>query len=145
MFNNLKNMSKTKKGGQKTLDKSFAKSILSQAEKAVHAYHFLLEEHEGLGYTASCAELPTVFGNGKSPDECVRAIKKALAYTIATMLESGQTPPQPFTEKKRDVQVNVRLTYEEKLVLAQASHSHGFKGLSDFVRTCALQHIRCLS
>jgi hypothetical protein len=43
----------------------------------------------------------------------VRATREALTVTVATLLESGQTPPPPASENKRTEQVNVRLTLEE--------------------------------
>jgi len=57
---------------------------------------------------------------------------------VAYMLEIGETPPPPASDQKRTEQVNVRLTTEEKLVLEEAAHSSGFRGISDFVRTASL-------
>ncbi len=57
--------------------------------------------------------MPLVMSDGKTPDACVRATREALTVTVATLLESGQTPPPPASENKRTEQVNVRLTLEE--------------------------------
>jgi uncharacterized protein (DUF1778 family) len=54
------------------------------------------------------------------------------------MLEDGQVPPAPASEQKRTEQVNVRLTTEERLLLEEAAHNKGFRGISDFVRTTSL-------
>ncbi len=142
MSKNLKNTSITK-SKSRILDKPFSKSVLCRARKYAKNYILVLEEHERLGFTASCVEIPTVFADGKSANKCVEAMRKALTYAIATMIESGDTPPFPSTDKKRVVQVNVRLTYEEKLLLSSKSKSRGFKGLSDFIRTSVLDHIHC--
>jgi hypothetical protein len=50
---------------------------------------------------------------------------------------TGQTLPQPAAFMKRTTQVNVRLTYEEKAMIAAAAKA-GFKGLADFIRTTIL-------
>ncbi len=142
MSKNLNNTSRTK-SKSKNLDKHISKSVLGSSEKIARAYHLILEEHERLGFTASCIEFPTVFADGKSANECVRGIRKALTYAVATMIESGDTPPESFVEKKRNLQVNIRLNYEEKTLLSSVSRSRGFKGLSDFIRTSVLDHIHC--
>ena len=144
MSKNSKNTSKTKVD-KKHLERPFAASVLRSAGKTAKQYHIILERHHELGFTASCVEFPTVFADGQTPDKCVKAIQKALTAAVATMIESGKEPPKPFSAKKRDVQVNVRLTYAEKMALAQASKNHGFKGLSDFIRTSVLDHIHCIS
>jgi len=57
---------------------------------------------------------------------------------VAALLEAGQTPPQPAAFMKRTTQVNVRLTHEEKTMIAAAAAKSGFKGLADFIRTTVL-------
>ena len=145
MSKNSKNISKTEKAGVKleNLSKPFSQSVLIHAQKISRAYHLILEEHDRLGFTANCVEIPTVFANGQSANECVKAIRKALTYTVATMIESKDATPQPFSDNKRDTQVNVRLTYGEKLLLNSESKKLGFTGLSDFIRTSVLNHIHC--
>jgi uncharacterized protein (DUF1778 family) len=54
------------------------------------------------------------------------------------MLEAGQTPPQAAGFMKRNTQVNVRLTHEEKALIAAAAAKSGFKGLGDFIRAIVL-------
>ena len=142
MSKNSKNTSKAK-GKSVDLDAPFNEVVLGRSEELAKSYHLMLEKHDKLGYTASCVEFPTVFADGKSPDECVSAIQTALTFAVATMIESGDTPPEAFMEEKREVQVNIRLTYKEKVLLSGASKDKGFRGLSDFIRTSVLEHIRC--
>ncbi len=141
MSKNSKNTSKTKSKSE-TLDAPFNEVVLGRSEELAKAYHLLLEKHDTLGYTATCVELPTVFADGKTPDKCVSSIQKALTYTVATMIELGDTPPEAFMEEKREVQVNIRLTYKEKVLLAGVSKDMGFRGLSDFIRTSVLDYVR---
>lgn len=54
------------------------------------------------------------------------------------MLEMGEKPPAPASEALRGVQLNIRLTYEEKLLLEAAARRDGFRSVSDFVRAAAL-------
>jgi len=80
--------------------------------------------------------MPTVFADGQTPDACVRAVREALTVAVATMLENGKRPPT--SANRRSVQVNIRLTPDEKLALEEAASRMGFKGLSDFIRHAAL-------
>jgi len=63
------------------------------------------------------------------------------AVAVAAMLEAGQTPPQPAAFMKRTTQVNIRLTHEEKAMIAAAAAKAGFKGLADFIRTTILDRV----
>lgn len=99
-------------------------------------YRLILESNDELGYIGSSVEIPTVMADGRTPDACVKATREALAVALATMLEMGRRPPTG--RATRNVQVNVRLTAEEKLAMEAAAHRMGFKGVSDFVRTAAL-------
>jgi len=76
--------------------------------------------------------------DGNTPEKCYEATQEALTVAVATMLEAGQTPPQPAAFMKRNTQVNVRLTHEEKILIANAATRAGFKGLADFIRTTVL-------
>lgn len=130
-----------KKNKLKSLDRPFEASILCDAERTVANYRFVLERNEREGYNGSSVELPTVLADGRTPNECYRATQEALIATVATMIESGQQPPLPSSAKKRTVQVNIKLTAEEKLLLSGAAKSFGYKGLSDFLRRAALKQV----
>jgi predicted RNase H-like HicB family nuclease len=125
----------------KSLDRPFKESVLRKAKGIIADYRIILERNERLGFIGSSVELPTVFADAKTPDKCYEAVKEALQVAVATMIECGQRPPQPASAKKRTVQVNVRLTSEEKLLLANAATNLGFKGISDFIRNTALSRI----
>ena len=62
--------------------------------------------------------------------------REAMIGVVAYMLEQGQRPPEPAREGNRSVQINIRVTPEEKAVLE--SRSKGFRGLSDFIRVSVL-------
>jgi hypothetical protein len=83
--------------------------------------------------------MPHVFGDGKTPAECVENVREALVGAVAHMLEQDQRPPTPAREGTRTEQVNVRLTAEEKAILEATARRKGFKGLSDFIRAAALE------
>ena len=123
------------------LRKALKSSVLRKAKKIVADYRIILERNERLGFIGSSVELPTVFVDAKTPEKCYRATQEALMVAVATMIECGQRPPQPASSKKRTVQVNVRLTSEEKILLANAATNLGFKGISDFIRNTALSRI----
>jgi len=125
----------------KALNKPFRESIVRKAGKIVADYRIILERNERLGFIGSSVELPTVFADAKTPEQCYKATQDALMVAVATMVECGQRPPQPASAKRRTVQVNVRLTAEEKLLFANAAMNLGFKGISDFIRSTALNNV----
>ena len=102
------------------------------------AYKIVIEPEPELGFMGRSVEMPHVWGDGRTPTECVKSVREALIAVVATMLEMGERPPAPASEAKRQVQLNIRLTDEEKLLLEEAARRDGFRGLSDFVRAAAL-------
>jgi len=116
----------------------FGPSILQEARDIAGGYKLTIEKSERLGYIGSAVEMPTVFADGPTPQKCYQATQEALSVAVAAMLEAGQTPPQSAAFMKRTTQVNVRLTHEEKALIASAATRAGFKGLADFIRTTVL-------
>jgi predicted RNase H-like HicB family nuclease len=119
----------------------FEKDILGKAMKLAKGYHIVLEKSERLGFMGSSVELPNVYADGKTADDCYAAMEAALGVAVATMLECGQRPPVPMDARKRTLQVNIRLTPEEKSLLSHASAILGFSGVSDFIRNSALEKV----
>jgi len=101
-------------------------------------YQVILECEAGRWYGRGL-ELPHVFADGATPDECVRATQEVLAAAVAFLIEGGQTPPAPARAARRTHQVNVRFTAEERAVIESTSHRKGFSGLSDYIRAAALE------
>jgi len=126
--------------GKKTTDPAepFRPPVLQKAREIASGYRLTIEKSERLGYLGSSVELPTVLADGDTPEKCYQATQEALSVAVAAMLEAGQTPPQPAAFMKRTTQVNVRLTHEEKAMIANAATRAGFKGLADFIRTTVL-------
>lgn len=125
----------------KNLEKSFDKAIFKEALDLAKDYHIVFEKTDRLGFIGNSLELPNVYADGKTPEACYKATIEAQAVAIATMLEADQSPPIPVSAKKRTLQVNVRLTPEEKALLSYASSALGFSGLSDFIRISALEKV----
>lgn len=125
------------------LDRPFNPELRRRALGIASKYGFLIQPHSDVGYLARGLEMPNVFADGQTVEECVREIREALTVATATLLELGQTPPSPAGgQQERREQVNVRLTAEEKLRLEEAARSKGFRGISDFVRTTTLGELR---
>jgi predicted RNase H-like HicB family nuclease len=116
----------------------FRPSVLDKAREIASGYKLTIEKSDRLGYIGSSVELPTVFADADTPQKCYDATIQALAVAVAAMIEAGQTPPQPAAFMKRTTQVNVRLTQEEKAMIANAATRAGFKGLADYIRTTVL-------
>jgi len=120
------------------LKKSLKATVLRKAKRIADEYCITIEKNDRLGFIGSSVEMPTVFADAKTPEQCYKVTQEALMVAVATMIECGQRPPQPASAKKRNEQVNVRLTSEEKILLSNAASSLGFKGISDFLRNVAL-------
>jgi predicted RNase H-like HicB family nuclease len=133
---------KTNNNNNSDLQRPFEKRILESAAKAILGYHIVLEEAGELGFMGNSIEMPTVYADGKTADECVKAVREALQVAAATMLEAGKKPPVAFSIEKRDVQINIRLNLEEKNMMLKAAKFLGFRGISDFIRNCALERVR---
>ena len=123
------------------LKKSLKATVLRKANNIAEEYCITIERNGRLGFIGSSVELPTVFADAKTSEQCYKATQEALMVAVATMIECGQRPPQPASAKKRNEQVNVRLTSEEKILLSNAASSLGFKGISDFLRNVALNRV----
>jgi predicted RNase H-like HicB family nuclease len=124
---------------KKALDRPFDPAIWRRAKRIAAAYRIVLEPAKNglLGYSI---EMPTVAIDGTTPNECFEETREALTVGVATMLELGRTPPG--TGGRRTAQVNIRLSYDEKLRLEEAARDAGFRGLSDYVRHAALVEAR---
>lgn len=122
----------------KTIDQPFDAKILRRARRIAARYAIVLRPDTDLGYVGRGLEFPLAFGDGHTPDECVRQTREAFVGVVAYMIETGQTPPAPASEAQRSEQINVRVTAEEKLLLEQAAKRKGFRGVSDFVRNASL-------
>jgi predicted RNase H-like HicB family nuclease len=133
--------SSAKKTATRKVDSAFSPAIIRKARQIAHQYKLTIESSESLGYVGSSIEIPTVFADGDTPDKCYEATQEALSIAVGTMLEAGQIPPQPAAFMKRTTQVNVRLTQEEKSMIAAAAARSGFKGLADFIRSTILDRV----
>jgi len=121
----------------KKLNKPFAENVLVTANKVAEKYGVILSFENG-EYYGRGLEMPNVFGDGKTPDECVKNTRNGLISAVAHLLEQGEVIPAPASDGKRTEQVNIRLTIEEKAILSASAKSKGFQGLADFIRTKAL-------
>jgi predicted RNase H-like HicB family nuclease len=90
------------------------------------------------GYFGRTAEMPSVMADGPTVEECARETMNATIASIATLLEKGEPVPAPASEGRRDQQVNVRLTLDEKDRIDAAARQAGFRSVSDFIRHAAL-------
>lgn len=121
------------------LSRPVAPTFMRRAEVLARQYAFILEADEDVGYIGCTVEMPSVMGGGKSIAACYKDTLEATAFSIGVMLEAGQTPPAPAREGKRDQQINIRLTADERLRLESLAARDGFRSVSDYVRSVALR------
>jgi predicted RNase H-like HicB family nuclease len=127
-----------KSSPRKAPNRPFASEVLVEAKRFAAQYQVVLSCEDGEWYGHGL-ELPRAYGDGKTPAACVKNTRAAFVGAVACLLEQGQRPPIPAREGMRTEQVNVRLTAEEKAVLETTARRKGFKGLSDFIRSAALE------
>ncbi len=118
------------------IDRPFDKTILAKARRLVDAYRFAFWREDGR-YIGQCVEMDTL-GVGNTVEQCV-AEARALAVTgVAYLLETGERPPLPTRDQARTVQINIRLSPDEKRAIEVAAHKSGFRGISDYLRVRGL-------
>ncbi len=76
------------------IDRPFDKELFKKASDLAQKYLILMEKHNRLGYVGSCVEMPTVFFDGKTEEQCEKSGREAIAVTIATMMELGRELPK---------------------------------------------------
>jgi len=134
-------MSAKSKKSAKAIDRPIDADVMAKARKIAGAYQVILACEDGHWYGRGL-EMPRVFGDGKTANQCIENTREALAVAAAYLLEEGQRPPTPASEGTRTMQVNVRLTAEEKALLEVTAKRKGFTGLSDYVRAAAMEVAR---
>ena len=117
----------------------FPEGVLEQAREAVRHYRLTIEESQQGGFLGSSIEMPHVFAHAAEVEACLAKTRSALAIAVAALIESGRAVPAPTSENRRDQQVNIRMSANEKALLEQASNREGFRSLSDFLRTTTLR------
>ena len=128
---------KSKHSKGQAMDRPFDAAILAKARQIVADYQIVIAFEDGEWYGHGL-ELPGAHGDGKTPQAAVADTREAMVGVVAYMLEEGQRPPEPAREGHRSVQINIRVTAEEKAVLESRSRARGFRGLSDFIRASVL-------
>ena len=132
-------MNRRKKSEPKAFRASEAS--LAAAREAMRGYTFLIEPDDEVAFAGSALEMPTVTADGATRRECVENLEFALETVLATLAEDGQPLPDPVSSATRTEQVNVRLTAREKQMLLLESNRHGYRGISDLVRSRLLDDI----
>jgi len=134
-------MSAKSKKSSKAIDRPINAETLRRANDTAQRYQIILTHEEGHWFGRGL-ELPQVFGDGKTANQCIENVREALGGAVAYLLEEGHRPPSPARAGARTTQVNIRLTPEERALLETTSRQKGFSGLSDFVRAAAMQLTR---
>lgn len=119
------------------LDRPFDPATWREAALLATQYQLLISFEDG-EYFGRTVELPLVMSDGRTIEQCAKATLEATTVAIATFLERGERPPSPASGMRREVQLNIRLTADEKLKIDAAARQAGFRSIADFVRTAAL-------
>jgi predicted RNase H-like HicB family nuclease len=123
----------------KKLNRPFPPAVLSRAKKIADKYEIIISVEEGR-YFGKGVEMPYVFGDGKTCEECINNTREALTSAVAHLIEKDEIVPAPAVQGKKDTQVNIRLNAEEKAILSAAASAKGYRGLADFIRAIVLPY-----
>ena len=121
------------------LNSDIPRGLVARARRIATDYRIIIERDPDGGYIGTSIELPGIVGDGETAEECHRSTRELLAAAVVALIQDGQLPP---TRDKRTVQVNVRLTGDEKLRLSEAVRRAGLRSLSDLLRVAALEFAR---
>lgn len=121
------------------IDRPFDPSIWKQSAQIAGGYRLVIQKDPDVGYLGRSIEMPLVMAEGSTIARCAAETLDALTAAVATLLESGQRPPQPVSQEKRTAQLNIRVTEEEKLRLEDAARQQGYRGISDYIRASILK------
>src|SRR4051794_39647668 len=112
--------------GKKPINSPMDPKIARQAQQLAAKYQVVIRfDDECNEYYGRGLELPGAMGDGKTPDACVTSTRQAMSAVVGFMLERHEVPPTPAVEGLRKVQLNVRVTPEEKLLFEEAARRNG--------------------
>jgi predicted RNase H-like HicB family nuclease len=75
---------------EEELNRHFDEEVLAAATERAKNYLIKVEPNESLGFVGHAMKFPTVFGDGKTEEECRNNVREAIVASIATMIEMGQ-------------------------------------------------------
>lgn len=112
-----------------------------EAASIAAQYRIMLAPHGDEGFVGSAIELPLVMGRGTTEAQCIADTRSAIIGAVAYLLEAGKQPPAPAAENKREVQLNIRLTPDERVRIEERARQAGFRSVSDYIRRAALRGV----
>lgn len=129
-----KRSGKTRKGA---ISRPVDPSIMRRAREIAAGYQFIIKRDEDGEYVGWSAELSGVIGGGRTAQECLQKVMEIQTFAVAVSLEAGEQPPMPGSVR-RDVQVNIRMSAEEKMRIEALAERKGFRNISEYLRTTGL-------
>jgi predicted RNase H-like HicB family nuclease len=112
--------------------------FIERAKPIAQTYQLVIWFEDG-EYYGRGVELPYAFGEGATIEECAKKTRDAFVTAIAGYLQEGRMPPAAAQEGKRDQQLNIRLSSQERLLLETKARQSGAMGISEYVRAVALK------
>lgn len=116
----------------------FSAAVQRRAAELAARYSLVVSASDE-GWSARCVEIPTAFAFAETEERALESARERVRVLLAFMIEQERKLPAPMRESKRDSQVNVKLTAEERMVIEEAARQQGFRGLSDFFRFAAMR------
>jgi predicted RNase H-like HicB family nuclease len=85
--------------GKAALDRPFAPGVLDKARKLA-GQHQVIVWHEEVECYGRWLESPHVYGDGRTPAQCIENTREALVGMVATLLERGPRRPANHANRR---------------------------------------------
>jgi hypothetical protein len=122
----------------KVIDTLLRSDFYEHAQKVASQYQLKLIPTENGRFVGSSVELPFVLSEG-CENEIIATTRGAIVSALVILLRKGRELPPP-ANSRRNVQVNVRLSSEERELLDTAARTRGYRGISDYLRSIAIEN-----
>lgn len=111
--------------------------VRKRATNLVQQYSIVMTTSVDNLYHVRFAEFAEISVSGTDIETCIVNLRDAGVTHVLQLLRDDKNVPRPLQNLTRREQVNVRLTSEEKVVIASAARKRG-KRISDYMRARAL-------
>ncbi len=119
----------------KAIDRPVEPAVMKRAIAIAERYQVVMRREED-GWFGRGLELPGAMGDGATPTKCAQSIKDSMAAGIAYMIEEDLPIPPAALDAIKPVQLNFRVSADEKLRYEEAARQRG-QSLSEFIRSAA--------
>ena len=122
----------------------FEPSVIRRARAAAKRLgRISVFDRESESFIVRCVEMPRVIGAGSTASAAERSFDGVLEFTLACMIEAGESIPEP-AEEPRQAQFNIRVSESERVTFEAAAKRLGLSSVADLLRLSAKEKLRAI-